>query len=131
MKILVFQYDNQIDLITNSSSELFTVPCQNKSKEFFVNLINSFIPENYEYKVKSQELHERIFQYEDEWSAVNTLEILLKNFPEEDREEIRQKYFNKPNYFAISFDRDWVFLEEDIVKAALYAAGFELIDSDY
>ncbi len=68
--------------------------------------------------------------YEVEYQINEFLELI----PEKDREEIKQKYFTDPKWYAISFDRDWVWNKDNEgfdVRNALSNIGFELIDTDY
>ena len=118
-----------IDLITNSSSELFVINAKNTTAKVLTEMVNSalgytFVTENsFEPRFKKESAN-----YEMEWEIDN----ILENFPEEDREELRKKYFaNGGNYFAITQDRDDSYRNDYKVKDTLIELGFEFMGSDY
>ena len=127
--IAVIRVENMIDLITNSSSELFVINAKNTTAKVLTEMVNSalgytFVTENsFEPRFKKESAN-----YEMEWEIDN----ILENFPEEDREELRKKYFaNGGNYFAITQDRDDSYRNDYKVKDTLIELGFEFMGSDY
>lgn len=123
--------DHVIDLITNSSSELFVI--ENKcAKDAIVDLVNKALDGIT--SVSADSVEDR-FQKDghlgdQEWEIQSALE----KFPEADREELRNKYFKEPRYYGVVFDRDWVYQmnnDGNDVRSKLAEIGFELVDTDY
>jgi len=130
MKTLAFiRIDSIVDLITNSSSELFVI--ENKmSKELLIELVNKALAGHS--KINEWCIENRFVKDErfEEWE----LDDILSKFPESDREMLKEKYFSDPRYYGISFDRDWIYSEKNDgfdVRKVLSDLGFELIDTDY
>lgn len=130
--VFKFTFDHIIDIITNSSSELFVI--ENKcAKEMIVEMVNEALKGCTSISINS--IEERFFNDSEtpgthEWKINDTLE----NFPEEAREEIKQKYFTKPKYYGVVFDRDWVYNQNNEgfdVRDKLFKLGFTLEDTDY
>ena len=124
MKTLgIIRIDNMIDLITNSSSELYVIE-NNMAKTLLIEMLN----EAFEGIRKFNEfsVDDRFAKDKPDWEL--DVDNLLENFPESDREELRQRYFSTPRFYAVSFDRDYM---EDDDRQKLYSIGFELIDSEY
>lgn len=125
-KIAIIRIDNMIDLITNSSSELFVIESKGRTAETLAELVNEALAG--EYKVSPNDFESRFKKessnYEMEWEIDN----ILENFPESDREMLREKYFsNGGNYFSIMFDRDWAYQNDYKVHNKLVELGFEFI----
>ena len=125
MKTIGFIHiDSMIDIITNSSSELFVI--ENKlAKPLLVELVNTALTGT-NHKITEFSIDDRFVKEKAEYETY--VDEILENFPSEDREELRKRYFTDAKYYAISFDRDHM---EDNVRTILYNLGFELIDSDY
>lgn len=130
MKTLaIIQIDNFIDLITNSSSELFVIRAD-QAKEYLLELLNeslkgytSFVPDGIE---------ERMFEGNHYVSSEEyMLEETLAKFPVEARDEIKQKYLSKPRFYGVVFDRDWDAQQDYVPQRILESLGFELISSDH
>ena len=120
----IIRIDNMIDLITNSSSELYVIE-NNTAKTLLVKMLNeAFKGTNRRFTEFS--IDDRFAKDKPDWEL--DVDALLENFPESDREELRQRYFSTPRFYAVSFDRDYM---EDDDRQKLYSIGFELIDSDY
>ncbi len=125
MKTIGFiRIDNIIDLITNSSSELYVI--ENKmAKSLLVEMLNEAF-QGTGRKFNEFSIDGRFVRDKSEYETY--VDDILENFPESDREALRQKYFTDPRYYSISFDRDYM---EDRDRKILYSIGFELEDSDY
>jgi hypothetical protein len=125
MKTLgIIHIDNMIDLITNSSSELYVIE-NNMAKTLLVEMLNeAFKGTNRKFNEFS--IDNRFAKDKPDWEL--DVDDLLENFPESDREELRQRYFSTPRFYVVSFDRDYI---KDDDRQKLYSIGFELIDSDY
>ena len=128
--IAIIRVENMIDLITNSSSELFVISAKNTTAQALSEMVNEalkgayrVVPENFEKRFKKESSN-----YEIEWEVEN----ILENFPEEDRETLREKYFSDGgNYFAFMQDRDDSYRNDYKVKDKLIELGFEFMGSDY
>ena len=60
------------------------------------------------------------------------IDEVLENFPQEDREILKEKYFKDGgNYFAITQDRDESYNNNYAVKNKLIELGFEFMGSYY
>ena len=122
----VIRIENVIPLITNSSSELFVIEAKDKTAEMLSEMVNAAIKQN----IVSPYSFEKRFKKESsnygmEWEIDN----ILENFPEGDREKLRNQYFTDGgNYFAIMFDRDE---DNSKIKEVLTELGFEFMGSDY
>lgn len=133
MKALI-RVENIIDLITNSSSELFVIQ-GTLEREVLAALINNTIGEHRRVSPKDFEIRpvKNESPYEYEWR----LDEFLKDFPLETQERIRLaiEEGSSSGWYAISFDRDWVYtMTNDFnidVRDELFKIGFELIDTDY
>jgi len=131
----VFAYlkiDHIIDLITNSSSELFVI--ENKcAKETICEIINEALKGATSVTVDC--IEERFTKDGDLYSQEYEIENALKMFPENAIEELKEKYFKNPKYYGVSFDRDWIYqMDNDLnfdVRSKLINIGFELVDTDY
>jgi len=127
MKTLAFiNVDHVIDIITNSSSELFLIKA-NQEQKVIEDLVKEALPMiGYSFEVRCMEdgtLHE----YETE----SRLDYILSHFAEEHRDEIREKYLSAPRYYAVIIDRDEDSEHDYVPRDNLQALGFELVDSDY
>jgi hypothetical protein len=125
--IAVIYIDNVIDLITNSSSELFVIAAD-KPKEIILALVNDALKDY----LSCVDFEERYFEgthsvFEEDYMLKN----LLENFPEKDREEVKAKYFSAPKYYGVVFDRDWDYAMDYAPRQILEDLGFTLIDSDH
>lgn len=128
--IAFIQIDNMIDLITNSSSELFVIKAD-KPKEMLAELCREAL-RDYRPNFTIEDISDRIFEGSHrEWEESSKVEQALEVFPEEVREELREKYLTKPNYYAVVFDRDWEYHQNYQPKRILEEIGFEMIDNDY
>ncbi len=129
--IVFIKIDHIVDLITNSSSELFVI--ENKiTKQTIVELLNSAL-KGYS-KVSESNIEDRFFKEGDLYSQEYDIEETINKFPEDVRTEIKDKYFTNPKYWGISFDRDWIYQLDNngfSLRDALFEIGFELIDTDY
>lgn len=113
-----------IDLITNSSSELYVIE-NTMAKSILVEMLNeAFKGTNRRFSEFS--LDDRFVRNKAEYETY--IDEILENFPESDREELRKKYFTDPRYYSVSFDRDYM---EDSDRKILYSLGFELEDGNY
>lgn len=121
--------DSMIDIITNSSSELFVI--ENKmAVPMLVEMVNEALcGSGFSISESSVELRKvkELSEYESDWEIDRALEM----FPEAIRDELREKYFTEPNYYGIAFDRDEIWSSDKDVRDILKNIGFELIDSDY
>lgn len=126
MKNLVFilRIDNTIDLITNSSSELFVIK-STKQKEVIIKLLEKALEGIYDYNIK---LGERVLKEKEEWEVDYEKTNFLNNFPEEKHEEI-EALFSQTNWYSFVIDRDHEYIRE--IENTLIKIGFELIDTDY
>lgn len=117
----LIRIDNMIDIITNSSSELFIIE-NNMAVPMLVELVNTAF--NGKLKISEYNI-EGIFN-KDEYANTNIDEI-LDNFPESDREMLRTKYFTDPRWYKLSLDRDWIYrVEREIpLRKILTEIGFE------
>ena len=120
----IIRIDNMIDLITNSSSELYVIE-NNTAKTLLVEMLNEAF-KGTKRRFTEFSIDDRFAKDKPDWEL--DVDALLENFPESDREELRQRYFSTPRFYAVSFDRDYM---EDDDRQKLYSIGFELIDSDY
>ena len=116
--------DNVIDLITNSSSELFTVRA-NMAQPIMEKLVAEALDIYYDFKVMRLENSDG--PNDEDWQIENALSI----FAPEDREEIKTKYLGKAKYYAIVIDRDLASEYNYSHHEKLKELGFELVDSDY
>jgi len=126
MKIAFIRIDSIVDLITNSSSELFVI--ENKmTKEVLIELVNNALKGIT--SISNYSIEDRFVK--DEAPYDSNIDYILEKFPEEDREMLREKYFTDPRWYGISFDRDWISERDGDVREILTKIGFELIDTDY
>jgi hypothetical protein len=130
--ILAFlKIDHTIDLITNSSSELFVMEAKT-SKQLVVEMLNEALKGATSVSINS--IEDRIIKECRPSDADWRIDDALTLFPEETREELKAKYLTEPNYFGVSFDRDWVYEMDNkgiYIRDILSSLGFELIDTDY
>lgn len=126
MKNLVFilRVDNTIDLITNSSSELFVIK-STKQKDVVIKMLEKALEDIYDYNI---ELGERVLKEKEEWEVDYEKTNFLNNFPEEKHAEI-EELFSQTNWYSFVIDRDHEYIRE--IENALIKIGFELIDTDY
>ena len=131
MLLAFLKIDHVIDLITNSSSELFVLEAKT-NKKLVVELVNEALQGAT--SITEDSIEERLFKdgnlYDGDWRIEQALEM----FPEEKREELKAKYFTNPRYWGVVFDRDWVYQmdEQGInVRNKMSELGFELVDTDY
>lgn len=126
----IISVDHIIDIITNSSSELFII--ENKhTPEILAAMVNDALvgfthnvtPDDFEHRFKKDS--------NDMYSQQYEIDAALELFPDEEREQLREKYFTSPKYYAISFDRDRISSSYVDVRGKLAEIGFELIDTDY
>jgi len=118
--------DNMIDIITNSSSELFIIE-NTMTLPILVEMVNSALEGFSSVTENSVETRVTKTSEQNDWEIENALE----QFPEEDRDMLREKYFTDPKYYAVSFDRDQICSSDIDVRGKLSEIGFELIDTDY
>ncbi len=127
----VIAVDHVVDLITNSSSELFVI--ENKcAKDAIVDIINEALSGITTVSIDSVE--DRFKKDGHVWDNEGEITNALEAFPEGAREELREKYFKDPRYYGVSFDRDWIYQlnnEGKDLRKRLAAVGFELVDTDY
>lgn len=131
--ILAFlKIDHVIDLITNSSSELFVMEAK-VSKDLIVEMINESLKGTTSVSVDS--IEERFFKEGNTYDADWKIEQALEVFPENVRAELKEKYFVNPVYWGVAFDRDWIYRQDNDngvdVRSKLIELGFELVDTDY
>lgn len=125
-RTIAFVYvDNAIDLITNSSSELFTIRAT-QPKEVIEALVGEAMGDIY-YSMDVMRLENSDGPNDEEWQ----LEQALSVFAPEDREEVRAKYFNKAKYYAVVVDRDAGYDTNFKHHDNLIKLGFELVTTDY
>ena len=132
-KVLAFiRIDNFIDIITNSSSELFVLE-NTMAIPTLSEMVNEVL-EGYG-KVSDHNIMSRFVKDKENYELDYFINDFLSLIPESDHEEIKKKYFTDTKWYAISFDRDWI---SDLncshgfsVRDALSSIGFELIDTDY
>lgn len=128
MKMEIFAFikiDNVIDIITNSSSELFVIE-KKLEKEVLLKLVQETIGSS----LYINDIDERIVKDKDDYEL--DVDYVLDNFPEKDREELKQKYFTEPNWYSIGFSRDWIYEQREKgndVREKLIELGFEIVDS--
>jgi len=129
-KVLAFiRIDSIIDIITNSSSELFVI--ENKMAiPILVEMTNSVLSGT-GFSITESCVEKRLVQdqqdHETEWKINEALVL----FPEHVREELKAKYLTEPNWYGISFDRDDIYRNNDDIRGKLISIGYELIDTDY
>ena len=132
MELYILRVDNAIDLITNSSSELFVIK-GDKQKEMVIEMISEAFKNNNipacvsEWSIESMVTREE-FYYEATWEKEN----LKEKFPVEKHHLIEELYGNEdsnPNFYGYRFDRDSEY--RDDIRDALTSIGFEYIGSDY
>jgi hypothetical protein len=132
MILAFFKINHVIDLITNSSSELFVLEAKT-NKRLIVELVNEAL-KGATY-ISEDSIEDRIFKEGNLYDADWKIEEALKAFPENVREELKAKYFTNPNYYGVAFDRDWVYrMDNDQgidVRSEMASLGFEMVDSDY
>lgn len=127
----VFKFDHIIDIITNSSSELFVI--ENKcAKTMLVDLLNNALKgiKN----ITEDDIEDRFKKDGDMYDQQYEIDNALELFPEDDRDILKEKYFSSPKYYGISFDRDWIYnLNSKCIdiRNILIEIGFELVDTDY
>lgn len=128
----IFKMDHIIDLITNSSSELFVIKAD-QSKQVFVEMINECLKGIT--SISEFSVEERLVEDERPGDVEWRIEDTLKLFPKEVRQELKEKYLTKPNFYGISFDRDWIYKIENEkgfdIRGKLQTLGMEMIDGDY
>jgi hypothetical protein len=119
-KIIAFiRIDNMVDIITNSSSELFVIE-NTMAKSLLVEIVNKAL-EGTKHKINEFCVDGRFKKDEAEYETY--VDNILEYFPETDREMLREKYFTDPRYYSIAFDRDYM---EDSVREILRNLGFEV-----
>ncbi len=132
MILAFFKINHVIDLITNSSSELFVLEAK-MNKKLIVELVNEALKGAT--SITEDSIEDRIFKdghlYEADWKV----DEALNAFPENVREELKAKYFTNPNYYGVVFDRDWVHQQDNDnginIREKMSQLGFEMVDSDY
>ena len=127
--IAIIRVDNMIDIITNSSSELFVINAKNTTAKALAELVNAAVGFTFatEHSLEKRFIKERP-NYEMAWN----IDEVLENFPQEDREILKEKYFKDGgNYFAITQDRDESYNNNYAVKNKLIELGFEFMGSYY
>lgn len=125
MKTFAFFYvDNMIDLITNSSSELFVLKAD-QPQDMIERLVLSVMDVGYSFTVThmSGDPDPR----DEEWRMEN----VLKEFPEDKRDEIKEKYFSDPKWYCVIVDRDAGYHTDYKHHNELQKLGFHLETSDY
>ncbi len=127
--IAFIRIDSMIDLITNSSSELFVIE-NTMAKPMLVELVNEALKGFSSIDEDDIECRINRDSYSI-WEQDSMIEDALRIFPESTREEIKEKYLKDPKYYGISFDRDNISQSYVDVRGKLAAIGFELIDTDY
>ena len=127
--IAIIRVDNMIDLITNSSSELFVISAKDTTAKALAELVNAAVG----FQFASEDSFEKRYKKESyNYEMEYEIENILENFPEEDREALKEKYFKDGgNYFAITQDRDESSRNDYAVKDKLIELGFEFMGSDY
>lgn len=123
--IAFIRIDNMIDLITNSSSELFTIKADQP-----LEIIEALVKEAMDgigYSIDSCRLQDGEDIREGDWVIENALAV----FAPEDREEIREKYLSKAKYYAVIVDRDDGYHTDYAHHYRLKELGFELITIDF
>lgn len=128
MILAIIRIENCIDIITNSSSELFVIKAD-KKKEIIFEMVKDALSEITPITLDS--LEPRIFEgehntYEEDWM----LNDFLAKIPEYKREEIKNQ-LSQPNYYGLVFDRDWAYRIDYRHHEKLKELGFELLTSDY
>lgn len=132
--LYIIGVDNTIDLITNSSSELFVIK-GDKQKAAIVEMMNeAFKARGLDITVRESSLDEQFSKtdrwYDPEWDKQN----LKENFPEEKHHLIDELFSveeGKCNFYGYTFDRDEESRLDYQVHEALVKIGFEFMGSDY
>lgn len=129
-KIIAFiRIDSMIDIITNSSSELFVI--ENKMAiPVLVEMTNTVLAGT-GFSITESCVEKRLVQDERDYDTEWKIDEALKLFPEDVREELKAKYLTEPNWYGISFDRDQIYLSDSDIRGKLTSIGYELIDTDY
>lgn len=105
MKIIIYTH-SIIDVITNSSSEIFTIETD-KTKEFLAEVVNNFCKEKgLKYSVSNYSFD----NMEDDWDIKNAIETL-----EEKGFVVTRKDPTKKGY-TLSIDRDEIYRELEPLK---------------
>ena len=122
--MFVYQADSIADIITNSSSMLF-VRKADVAKEVLAEMINSVDIGN---NVNPSEFEERVLKDE----RPSEIEYALEKYIEAGIIKLEDL---SPRWYGISFDRDWVWEQNNYrrndVRQKLENLGFEMIDGDY
>lgn len=118
--------DNMIDLITNSSSELYVID-NNMTIETLVEMVNTTLKDT-GFSISEYDVEKRYIKDGDLYDQEYKIDQALELFPESEREKLKEQFFSKPLYYGISFDRDDFTYE---ARQALESIGFECVDTDY
>lgn len=120
--------DHVLDLITNSSSELFVIDA-GMTKETLVEMVNEQLKGFSSINIHN--IEERFSRDESPEDFQWKMDELLNCLDETDSAEIKEKYFTKPKFYGISFDRDYIYRSNIDVRAKLCEIGFEFETGDY
>lgn len=132
--IYIIRIENSIDLITNSSSELFVIK-GDKQKEMILEMMNqAFDEEGLSYRASDYELQPS-FTYDKDYSFDFEYEKnrMIEMFGEDKRTIVEQLFDDpdKANYYHFMFDRDDEYRLDYKIQSALTRIGFEFLGSDY
>lgn len=127
--------DNCINLITNSSSELFIIK-GDLQKEIVLEMMNaSFENVGIDYRASLYSLSDS-FTRDSNWDFdIDYEKSRLKDIFSEEKSDLIDQLFaqeeDKANYYHFTFDRDEEYHLDGKVHDALVAIGFEFMGSDY
>jgi len=107
-----------IDIITNSSSEIFTIS-SDKTKEFVIDIVNSFCKD----KNLNFRLTEHCFNEVEDWELKDSISFL-----EEQGYTVTKT--SEPTKFSFSIDRDQIYLHLQPLKDFLIKTLNAEVDYD-
>ena len=114
--------DNSIDIITNSSSELFVIK-GDRQKQDLIELLNSEIGKVVTFNDWSVDISRFDDSEYDSFEEESIIADFLSNFSDEKAERLR-KIINEDTYFQIYID-DYVVSEFPWIKDKLLEIGFQ------
>lgn len=114
--------DNSIDIITNSSSELFVIK-GDRQKQDLIELLNSEIGKVVTFNDWSVDISRFDDSEHDSFEEESIIADFLSNFSDEKAERLR-KIINEDTYFQIYID-DYTVSEFPWIKDKLLEIGFQ------
>lgn len=122
--------DHMIDLITNSSSELFVI-ANSMEKSVLVEMTNKVL-EGTGFKISESCIEDRYLDNEDNVYDHNwQLEDMAEKLGQSKEEFMLTNFKNGPKWYGISFDRDQTYQSNYDITALLAGIGYEMVNGDY